>query len=136
MTAIDLRGARRLALSVVLAQAGVTAAAALVSLAVAGTLAGYSALLGGGISTLASLAMALVAFGRGTSASAERALLAFYAAEAVKLAVVVAAFVVVLRLIKVSPAAMLVAYGATFAVYWVVLARSLMRGGGIARETL
>jgi ATP synthase protein I len=136
VTAIDLREARRLAFSLVLAQAGVTLAAALVSLAVVGALAGRSALLGGGISTLASLAMALVAFGGRTSASAERALIAFYAGEALKLAVVVAAFVAVLRLIKVSPGAMLVAYGATFAVYWVVLARALKRGGGIARETV
>jgi len=125
-----------LAFSLVLAQAGVTLAVALAGWALAGGLAGRSALLGGGISALASLAMALVAFGRRGDASTERVLIAFYAGELVKLVVVVALFVVVLRLITISPAAMLVAYGATFAVYWLVLARWLKRGPGIARETV
>ena len=136
MTAIDLSGARRLAYSLVLAQAGVTLAVAVVSFAVAGGLAGRSALLGGGISTFASLGMALVAFGRRAAASAEAMLIAFYAAEALKLAVVVALFVAVLRLRTVSPIAMLVAYGATFAVYWAVLVRWLKHGRGTARETV
>ena len=125
-----------MAFSLVLAQAGVTLAVALAGWALSGGLAGRSALLGGGISALASLAMALVAFGRRASASAERMLIALFAGELAKLVVVVGLFVAVLRLIKVSPAAMLVAYGATFAVYWLVLARWLKRGLGAARETV
>jgi len=60
--AIDLALARRLALSVVLGQAGVTVIAALLAGLIAGPQAALSALLGGGISTAASLAMALLGF--------------------------------------------------------------------------
>lgn len=129
MFAIDLTRARRLAFGLVLGQAAVTAAVALVSLAIAGPRAAQSALLGGGISVLASLAMALVVFGR-AGASAERTLGAFYLGEALKVAVVVALFVVVLRLIKTSPAAMFTAYAATFLVYWIALAIALPALGG------
>ena len=89
--AIDLPNPRRLALSVVLGQAAVTLLCALVSLGLADSRAAVSALLGGGISSIASLAMAFVAFGR----------------EAAKVAVVVVLFVVVLKTMKVVPLAML-----------------------------
>ena len=124
MVAIDLPNARRLAYGVVLGQAVVTGIVALLSFAMAGLQAAQSALLGGGISTLASLGMALVAFGRG-SVSAQRAVTAFYVGEAVKLAVMVVLFVVVLKVMKVSPLPLFAAYMATFLVYWIVLARLL-----------
>ncbi len=138
MAAIDLSEARRLAFGLVLSQAVVTLVVALLSLVLGGGRAAQSALLGGGISTLASLVMALAAFGRRRGgASAERVLLAVYAAEVLKLCVVITLFVVVLRLLTVSPAAMFAAYGATFAVYWIVLTRALMkRGRDIAQETV
>jgi len=78
---LDLPHARRLAFICVRAQLLVTVLAAVVSWGVAGPRGAYSALLGGGASTLASLVMALLAFGRLSGSSAERMLLAFYLGE-------------------------------------------------------
>ena len=122
MIAIDLPNPRRLALSVVLGQATVTLLCALVSWAIADSRAAVSALLGGGISSVASLAMALVAFRNGATLSPQRALSAFFTGEAAKVAVVIVLFVVVLKTMKVVPLAMLGSYIATFAVFWVFLA--------------
>jgi ATP synthase protein I len=122
--AIDLPNPRRLALSVVLGQAAVTLLCALVSWAIADSRAAVSALLGGGISSLASLAMAFVAFGKQAATDPERAIRAFFAGEAAKVAVVIVLFVVVLKMMKVVPLAMLGAYIATFAVFGVVLANA------------
>src|ERR1700760_3989560 len=119
--AIDRPNPRRLALSVVLGQATVTLLCALVSWAVADSRAAVSALLGGGISSVASLAMALVAFRKEASMSPQRALSAFFTGEAAKVAVVIVLFVVVLKTMKVVPLAMLGSYIATFAVFWVFL---------------
>jgi len=122
--AIDLPNPRRLALSVVLGQATVTLLCALVSWAIADSRAAVSALLGGGISSVASLAMALVAFRKEAAMSPQRALSAFFTGEAAKVAVVIVLFVVVLKTMKVVPPAMLGSYIATFAVFWVVLANA------------
>lgn len=121
MVAIDLPNARRLAFGVVLGQAVVTGMVALVSFGLAGPLAAGSALLGGGISTLASLGMAVVGFSQG-SANAQRVVTAFYAGEAVKLTVMIVLFVLVLKTMEISPVPLFAAYLATFVVYWIVLA--------------
>lgn len=130
MIAIDVPNARRLAFGVVLGQAAVTVIAALLSWAVAGQLAAVSALIGGGISTAASLAMAALSFGGSAAADPQRAIRAFYVGEAVKLALVVVLFVVVLKLMKVVPLALFAAFMATFFVYWVALANALPPLGG------
>lgn len=133
MIAIDLPTARRMAFSVVVGQAAVTLVAALVSLALAGRGAALSALLGGGISTAASLVMAALSFGGSAAgASAQRAIRAFYVGEAAKLAVVVVLFAVVFKALKVSPLPLFAAYLATFFVYWIALANALppLGGGG------
>jgi ATP synthase protein I len=128
--AIDLPRARRLALRVVLGQAFVSVIAALCALGLAGGRAGISALLGGGIATVASLAMAGLVFGAGGAA---RALAMFYIGEAVKLLIVVVLFVVVLRLVKVAPLAMFAAFAATFLVYWIALLHALPALSGARR---
>lgn len=130
MVAIDLPNARRLALGVVIGQAVVTAIVALVSFMMAGPTAAVSALLGGGISTVASLAMAVLSFAHPAGVDAGRAVRAFYVGEAVKLVVVIVLFVVVLKVMKVSPLALFAAYVATFFVYWVALANALPPLGG------
>ncbi len=104
-----------------------TGVVAAVSYALAGPIGAVSALLGGGISTVASLAMALLAFRGSVLADGARALGAFYGGEAVKLAIVIASFVLVLKTMKVAPLPMLAAYMATFAVHWIVLAQ-MVRG--------
>jgi F0F1-type ATP synthase assembly protein I len=119
--AIDLPNPRRLALSVVLGQAAVTLGCALASYGVADGHAAVSALLGGGISCVASLAMALVGFSRNAATDPGRALRTFFVGEAAKVAVVIVLFAVVLKTMKVVPLAMLGSYIATFFVFWVVL---------------
>jgi ATP synthase protein I len=119
--AIDLPNPRRLALSVVLGQVAVTLVCALVSLGIADSRAAVSALLGGGISSAASLAMALVAFGKQPATDPQRAIRAFFVGESAKVAVVIVLFVVVLKTMKVVPLAMLGSYMATFGVFWVTL---------------
>jgi ATP synthase protein I len=128
MSAIDLPHARRLAFTCVRAQLVVTVLVAAVSALVAGPRAAGSAVMGGGASTLASLVMALLAFGRWAGPGAERMLLAFYLGEIAKITVVIVVLVLALVFIKVNPAAMISAYVATFLVYWVVLARALWSG--------
>jgi ATP synthase protein I len=125
VVSIDAAQARRVAYSVVLWQGAVTIVVALVSYAMAGRLAALSALIGGGISTLASLVMAALSFRRSSLANAYSAVRGFYVGEAAKLATVVVLFVMVLRTLKVSPLAMFAAYVATFFVYWVALANAL-----------
>jgi F0F1-type ATP synthase assembly protein I len=127
VVAIDLPTARRSAFRVVLGQAVMTGVVAAVSFVLAGPIGAVSALLGGGISTVASLAMALLAFRGSVMADGHRALGAFYRGEAAKLAIVIVAFVVVLKTMKVAPLPMLAAYMATFIVHWIVLAR-MVRG--------
>ena len=134
MLAIDLPHARRLAFGVVLGQAGVTVTAALCAWGFADARAGLSALLGGGIATAGSLAMARLVFGRGAGASAQRALDALYVGEAVKLAVVIVLLVLVLKWVRVVPLAMLAAFAATFLVYWIALLAALPRSGGARRS--
>jgi ATP synthase protein I len=130
--AIDLPRARRLAFGVVLGQAGVTAIAALAAWGLAGRGAAWSALLGGGIATVGSLAMVALVFA-GAAADARRIVAAFYTGEAVKLAVVVVLFVVVLRTVRVVPLAMLAGFAATYLVYWIALVGALPSMSGSRR---
>jgi ATP synthase protein I len=121
--ATDLPSARRLVLSLVRGQALVTLIAALLSWAIGDSRAALSAVLGGAINAVASLAMAALSFGRAATARPERALRALYAGEALKVAVTVVLFVVVLKTMRVVPWAMLGTYVAAFVVFWVVLAK-------------
>lgn len=123
--AIDLPAARRLAFKVVLGQAGVTLIAALVGALASGRAAALSALLGGGIATVASFAMVAVAFRQSAAESPARLLATFFGGEVLKLLVVVALFVAVLHWLHPAPLALLVTYGATFVVYWLALALAL-----------
>jgi len=133
--AIDLALARRLALSVVLGQAGVTVIAALLAGLIAGPQAALSALLGGGISTAASLAMALLGFAGRAAADPQRAVRAFFVGETAKIALMIVLFVMVLKTMKVVPLALLGTYVATFFVHWVALANALPPlGGARARD--
>jgi ATP synthase protein I len=130
--AIDLPHARRLAFGVVLAQAAVTVTAALAAGALTDRRAALSALLGGGIATLGSLVMAGLVFGGG-SLNPQRVLGAFYLGEALKVALVIVLFVLVLKWVNVAPLAMFVAFAATFLVYWIALVRALPSLGGTRR---
>ena len=136
MITIDLPNPRRLALSVVLGQVAVTLICALAAWALADLHAAISALLGGGISSAASLAMALVGFGKQAATDPQRAIRAFFVGEAAKVTVVIVLFVVVLKTMKVVPLAMLGAYIATFLVFWVLLFDGRGRAQRDPREKL
>ncbi len=97
--------------------------AALLCWVIAGTRAALSAALGGGISSAASLVMALLSFRREAATDPLRAIRAFFVGEAAKITLVIVLFVVVLKTMKVVPLAMLGAYIATFFVFWVALAK-------------
>ena len=129
MSAIDLPRARRLAFGVVASQAAVSVVAALCAFGLGGRVAALSALLGGGIAAVGSLAMAAVVFG-GAGGSAPQAVSRFYVGEALKLTVVVVLFAVVLKTMKVAPLAMFATFAATFLVYWIALLRALPPAGG------
>lgn len=129
---IDLPKARRLALALVLGQAGITLAVALASLGLGGIREALSALIGGGIGTVATLGMALLAFAGGARAGVQRVTRAFYLGEVFKIAVMIVLFVTVLKWVKVAAGAMFAAYVATFFVYWIALARALPSFGAAA----
>ena len=120
---IDLPAAKRLAFGVVRGQALVTVAGALLGYALGGFHVGLSAGLGAAIGTLASLGMALVAFGGKAPSSPARILGTFYVGEIVKVVLAIISFIVVLKLVDAAPLPMFAAYIATFVVYWIVLAR-------------
>lgn len=132
MVTLELPQARRLAGSVVLGQVVITVVAALLCFAVWGRIAGLSALVGGGISVLASAALAIFGFGAPAGATAERVARMFYVGEAAKLGVTVTLFVVVFLTMQVSFAALFGAYIATLFVYWIALANALPPLSGTA----
>lgn len=130
MVANNLALARRLALSVVLGQAAVTVVCTLAAWLISDSHAALSAALGGGISTVASLAMALLGFDGNSAVDPQRAVRTFFVGEAAKIAVMVVLFVAVLKTMKVVPLAMLGTYVATFVVFWIALANALPSLGG------
>lgn len=132
MVTLELPQARRLAMSVVLGQVVVTVVAAIICFAVWGRTPGLSSLVGGGISAVASAALALIGFGSRAGAPADQIAKSFYVGEGVKLAVTVAAFVAVFTLMKVSFAALFGTYIATLFVYWIALANALPPLAGTA----
>ena len=127
----ELPDAQRIAWRIVVGQAGLTAVLAILCWLLAGFVAGRSALIGGGIGTVANLALTLVAFRRRES-DPGRFMRAFFVGEAAKFGVVVVLFALVFVVWKVElkPATLLGTYVATFLVYWVVLARALRGSGG------
>jgi ATP synthase protein I len=129
---LELPQARRLAASVVLGQVVVTVLAAAICFAVWGRSTGLSALVGGGISAIASAVLAFFAFRAPAGAAAESVARAFYVGEGLKLAVTVVLFVVVFVTMKVSFAALFGTYIATLFVYWIALANALPPLAGTA----
>lgn len=129
---MSFSGARRVAFGVVIGQAVATAAVALLCYLFAGSNAALSAAIGGGISTIASLALVGFAFRHDPQADARTVARAFYVGEAAKLGVTIVLFVIVLKFVKVTPGALFGAYVATFFVYWIALANALppLLGGG------
>ena len=125
MVTLELPQARRLAGSVVLGQVVVSVVAAIICFAVWGRTHGLSALVGGGISVIASALLAIIGFSAPAGAAPETIARKFYLGEGTKLAVTVALFVAVFLTLKVSFGALFGTYIATLFVYWIALANAL-----------
>jgi F0F1-type ATP synthase assembly protein I len=130
VTADELLNLRRVALRVALGQAALTAVIALGCFIALGRFAALSATIGGGIGTIATVTLALIAFRK--AGDVPQMLSAFYLGEAAKVAVMVLLFVVVLITLKkvMVPGALFGAYVATFFVHWVLLTRTLRKSVG------
>jgi ATP synthase protein I len=124
----SMPNARRVVFSVVLGQAAVTVTAALLALVLSGELAALSALVGGGISTVATLAMAVLCFSRLARGGALQMVGAVFAGEIAKIVMVIVGLALVWRWMTVSPVALLGTFIATLLVYWVALAGLLLSG--------
>ena len=122
MSTIDVTGARRAVLMVVLMQLAVTLFLAVAFLIGSGGHAATSALIGGGIGVASSLAMVMFMF-RGAGGDPKQIMRSTYRGEAVKLGLTVVLFVVALRS-GVAAVPLLVTYIATSFAYWFALIRS------------
>lgn len=124
------KAVRRQALGIVASQLGITLLVALASGYLGGSVAAWSALVGGGIGTLAGLYMALSCFRKRQETEPARIARRFYSGEFVKLSLTVVLFALVLVFGEPRFGPMLGAYVATFFAYWIALARGLNPGHG------
>jgi F0F1-type ATP synthase assembly protein I len=120
---LDVQKARRQALAVVLSQGLLGLIVAAICLAIGGTRAGASALLGAAIGVAATTLMAFAMLRHGEGATLARATVGFFLGWLVKVGFTVALLVVAFRSPGVSPVPMLAAYVATFLGYWIGAAR-------------
>lgn len=127
LAADDYKSARRTAFAIVLGQLGITLLAGGLFLLSSGARAGYSALIGGGIGTLASLYMAVSFFRAGSAADPRHVLRGVYVGELVKLMMTAALFVAVIVFLPVVFLPLFSGYLATFFVYWLALLKALPR---------
>lgn len=119
----EQRGWRQ-ALAVVLGQVVLGAVVAAACLAMLGTRAGASALLGAGIGVAATTLMALAMLRHAGAATAGRAVIGFFTGWLVKVGFTVALLVMAFRSPKVDAVPLLAAYAATFLGYWIGAARA------------
>ncbi len=115
------RQARRTAFGIVGAQACATLLSAGGGLLLAGTAGAVSALLGGGIGTLASLVQVAGTFRKGASREPAKILGRLYRGEAFKLLITAGLFALVLTNVEVVFGAMIGGFGATLLVFWAAL---------------
>lgn len=124
--------ARRAAFGIVGAQAGVTLLSTAGGLLLAGTAGALSALLGGGIGTLASLVQVAGTFRPGASRKPAKILGRLFRGEAFKLLITAVLFALVLMNVEVVFGAMIGGFGATLLVFWAALLRGT--GDSLAGE--
>jgi ATP synthase protein I len=119
----QIQQGRRQAMAVVLGQVVLGAIVAIACLAVWGSRAGASALLGAGIGITATSLMAFAMLRHGEGASAQRVAWSFFSGWAVKVVFTLALLVVAFRSRQVDALPLLAAYVATFFGYWFGVAR-------------
>jgi ATP synthase protein I len=123
LTNYDFALARHQALMLVAGQVAISVVVALICAAVIGAPAGLAALLGGGIGAAGSLVQVAASFRRTTANAPSAIARGFYRGEALKIAVTVLLFIAVLRRRSLPPGPLFAGYAATFAAYWVALAK-------------
>ena len=130
------RQARRTAFGLVGAQAGVALLACAAGLLLVGTAGAVSALLGGGIGTLASLVQVAGAFRPGASREPAKIFGRLFRGEAFKLLMTAGLFALVLMNVEVVFGAMIGGFGATLLVFWAALLRGTgdALAGGAGRQ--
>jgi len=114
-------GAKRVTRTVLLIQLLVTLLSAAVSLVLGSAHAAYSALVGGGVSTLATLYFASQVFSVHIGSPAAKIARAFYWGELVKLLLTIILLSIALLWLDVSPLPLLLAYMAALMAYWLAL---------------
>ena len=114
----QIQQGRRQALAVVLGQGLLGAIVAIACLAVWGSRAGSSALLGAGIGITATTLMAFAMLRHGEGADPQRVAWSFFTGWVVKIFFTLALLVVAFRSRRVDAAPLLAAYVATFFGYW------------------
>lgn len=102
-------------------QAALTLCIATAALALAGTKAGYSALIGGGINFLTTAYFARRVFTAGPGSTAKRMVRAFYVGEVIKIVLTVALFTVVFLWLDVAFLPLFLAYVVTMLAFWIAL---------------
>jgi len=121
---LGLQQGRRQAVAVVLGQGLLGAIVAIACLAVWGSRAGASALLGAGIGITATSLMAFAMLRHGEGADPQRVAWSFFTGWVVKIFFTLALLVVAFRSRGVDAAPLLAAYVATFFGYWFGAARA------------
>jgi ATP synthase protein I len=116
-----LRALRRAAWRLAAWQLAVTVTVAGAAALIGGGSWARSALVGGGIGILAGLYQALRMFRVDASQNPAGYLGSVYASEALKIVLTVALFIGAIRTLQVELVPVIVAYAATFGVYWVAL---------------
>lgn len=114
-------GAKQVTRKIIIIQLLVTLLAAVASFAFSSLQAAYSALVGGGISTVATLYFASTVFSVRIGAPAAKIARAFYVGEVVKMLLTVILLSVALLWFDVSPLPLLLAYMAALMAYWLAL---------------
>jgi ATP synthase protein I len=112
---------RRAALLIVISQTVATLLIAAGFLALSSEIAARSALIGGGISTVATLIIAVATFREVVGNDSRRMLINLYRGEAAKLGLTVLMLIVSFKLIGVQALPFFVAYIATLFVHWISL---------------
>jgi F0F1-type ATP synthase assembly protein I len=120
---LDVQKGRRQALAVVLSQVLLGLSVAAVCLAIAGSRAGASALLGAGIGVAATGLMAFAMLRHGAGATLLRAAIGFFLGWLVKVGFTIALLVTAFRSPHVEAVPLLAAYVATYFGYWFGAAR-------------
>ena len=107
--------------NIVLAQAVIALALAVVCTVAWGWSTAGAALAGAAIGVVTNLYMAVRIFGNGAVRPAEQALQRFFSAEAVKIAMTVGLFALAIGAFKVAFLPLIVGYSLTLMVYWLAL---------------